>query len=412
LPNEKVLKINLQQKNGDKNNKHGEKPRVLVADDEPNILRAMSLVLKSEFDVTTVKSGDKAIEKIRQGMDFDVISLDQQMPWMSGIESLKAVKQLSPFTEVLIVTAHSDVESAKEALKLGAYDYIDKPFKNDEFFAAIRKGVERRSNVIGAKETKEQLALVKAQLMQSEKFSAIGQLLSGVAHELNNPLATIMGFSEILLMRECSTDITRNYLKKINKSSLLCKNIVQKLLAFSRKEESKLEYIQINPVIESTLDLKQYDFKVDCIQVVRQLADNMPNTMADFYELQQVFLNMINNAQQAMKMDAGTGTLTVKSEFDKKTIRISFLDTGPGIPKENLQKIFEPLFTTKKRGEGTGLGLSVCYEIIKKYKGDIFVASDKQKGACFVIELPVVDKLSKIAPISHKKEFLTQIYAK
>ena len=122
MPNEKVLKINLQQKNGDKNNKHGEKPRVLVADDEPNILRAMSLVLKSEFDVTTVKSGDKAIEKIRQGMDFDVISLDQQMPWMSGIESLKAVKQLSPFTEVLIVTAHSDVESAKEALKLGAYD--------------------------------------------------------------------------------------------------------------------------------------------------------------------------------------------------------------------------------------------------------------------------------------------------
>ncbi|HUV50669.1 MAG TPA: response regulator [Anaerolineae bacterium] len=404
MPNEKVLKINPLQKNGNQNNKREEKPRVLVADDEPNILRAMSLVLKSKFDVTTVKSGDKAIEKIQQGMDFDVISLDLQMPGLSGIESLKAIKQLSPSTEVLIVTAHSDLESAKGALKFGAYDYINKPFDNAELIAAFYKGVKRRRNAMGAGKTKEQLAFVKAQLMQSEKFSAIGQLLSGVAHELNNPLAAVIGFSELLLARECSPDIIRNYLERINKNSLLCKNIVKKLLSFSRKEESKLEYIRINQVIESTLDLKQYDFRVDSVQVVRQLADNMPNTMADFYELQQVFLNMINNAHQAMKMDAETRTLTIKSEFDKKTIRISFLDTGPGIPKKNLHKIFEPLFTTKKRDEGTGLGLSVCHEIIKKHNGDIFVASDKQKGACFVIELPLVGQLSQTAPIPHKKQ--------
>jgi len=186
--------MNPQQKNEDKKNKHGEKPRVLVVDDEPNILRAMSLVLQSQFDVTVVESGDKAIEKIQQSMDFDVLSLDLQMPGLSGIESLKAVKQLSPSMEVLIVTAHSDVESAKGALKLGAYDYIDKPFNNDELLAAIRKGVERRTNAIEAETTKEQLAFVKAQLMQSEKFSAIGQLLAGVAHELNNPLTAVMGF--------------------------------------------------------------------------------------------------------------------------------------------------------------------------------------------------------------------------
>ncbi len=388
----------------DKDNGRKKKPHILVVDDEPNILRAMSLVLKSEFDVTTVESGDKAIEKIRQGMDFDVISLDLQMPGLSGIESLKAVKQLSPSTEVLIVTAHSDTESTREALKLGAYDYIDKPFSNAELLASIRKGVERRSNTIGVEKTKEQLAFVKAQLMQSEKFSAIGQLLAGVAHELNNPLATIMGFSEILLLTKCSTDKTRNYLEKINKSSLLCKNIVQKLLAFSRKEGSKQEYIQINPVIESTLELKQHDFKVDGIQVVKQLADNMPSTMANFYELQQVFLNIINNAHQAMKMHAKTGTLTVKSAFDEKVIRINFLDTGPGIPEKNFQKIFEPLFTTKKKGEGTGLGLSICYEIIKEHKGNIFVANDHGKGACFAIEIPVVDQLSQTLPASHKKK--------
>lgn len=403
MPNEKVLKINPQQKNGNKNNKRGGKPRVLVADDEPNILRAMSLVLKSEFDVTVVKSGDKAIKKIRQGMDFDVVSLDLQMPGLSGIETLKAVKRLSPSTEVLIVTAHSDVESAKGALKLGAYDYIDKPFNNVELLAAFCKGVEHRNNTIGAEKTKEQLAFVKAQLMQSEKFSAIGQLLAGVAHELNNPLTTVIGFSEILLLRKYSPAKTQDYLEKINESSLLCKNIVQKLLIFSREEGSKQEYIQINHVIESILELKQHDFKVGGIHVVKQLADNMPGTMANFYELQQVFLNIINNAHQAMKMHARTGTLTVKSEFDKKTIRINFLDTGPGIPEKNLQKIFEPLFTTKKKGEGTGLGLSICYEIIKKYKGDIFVANGQKKGACFAIEIPIVDQLSQTPPTSHKK---------
>ena len=392
-----------EPKNEDKNNRREEKPHILVVDDEPNILRAMSLVLQSEFDVTVATTGNKAVKKIRKGMDFDVISLDLQMPGLSGIESLKAIKQLSPSTEVLIVTAHSDVESAKGALKLGAYDYIDKPFSNTELLASIRKGVERRSNTIGVEKTKEQLAFVKAQLMQSEKFSAIGQLLAGVAHELNNPLTTIMGFSEILLLRKCSPDKTRNYLEKINESSLLCKNIVQKLLAFSRKERSKQEYIHVNHVIESTLELKQHDFKVDGIQVVKQLADNMPGTMANFYELQQVFLNIINNAHQAMKMDAKTGTLTVKSAFDEQVLRIDFLDTGPGIPEKNLQKIFEPLFTTKKKGEGTGLGLSICCEIIKEHKGNIFVANDQGKGACFAIEIPIVDQLSQTPPTSHKK---------
>jgi len=373
-----------------KSNRNREKPNVLVADDEPNILRAMSLILKSEFDVALVENGDKAIKKIQQGIDFDVVSLDLQMHGMSGIETLKAVKQLSPSTEVLIITAHSDVESVKAALKLGAYDYVDKPFSNAELLESVHKGVKRRKNAIGAKKTRDQLDFTKAQLIQSEKFSAIGQMLSGVAHELNNPLASIMGLSELLLMKEFSPDKTRQYMENINKNSLLCKNIVQKLLTFSRKQESKHKYIQINQVIKSTLDLKQHDFKIDCIHVVKQLDDNLPGTMADFYELQQVFLNIINNANQAIKIHAKTGKLTINSSFDKKFINIKFLDTGPGIPKENLQKIFEPLFTTKERGKGTGLGLSICYEIIKKHQGNIFVASDYGKGSCFVIKLPVV----------------------
>jgi len=378
-----------------KNVKNGKQALVLVVDDETNIRQAIRAILSAEFDVTTVESGNKAIEKIRQGMDFDVVSLDLQMPGMSGLETLKEVKQYSPTTEVLVVTAHADIESAKKALKLGAYDYIDKPFQKDELRASIRKGVERRGKRIASEKAQEQLAFVKAQLMQSEKFSAIGQLISGVVHELNNPLTAIMGFSELLLITECSPEKTRQYLKYINKSVFLCQNLIQKLLNFSRKHKPKRELVQVNEIIENALDLKQYDFNVDKIQVVKQLPDYMPGTMADFHELQQVFLNMINNAHQAMKEHTGVGTLTVKSEFDDKVIRISFSDTGPGIPKENLQKVFEPLFTTKEKGKGTGLGLSVCYEIIQKHKGNIYVASEPGKGACFAIEIPIVDRQSQ-----------------
>ena len=376
----------------EKDEKHGNQASVLVVDDDSKIRGAIWTILRTQFDVTAVESGEKAIEQIRQGMDFDVVSLDLRMPGMSGIETLKAIKQCQPTTEVLIVTAHSDEESAKKALKLGAYDYINKPFNKDVLRKAIRQGVERRRKAIASEKAQEQLAFVKAQLMQSEKFSAIGELTAGVAHELNNPLNAIIGFSELLVLKQYSPEKTREFLENINTGAQLCKRIIQKLLVFSRKHEPKRDLVQINEIIESTLGLKQHDLKVDEIQVVKVLADNMPHTIADLYELQQVFLNIINNADQAMKAVTGTKSLTIKSEFDDKAIRVNIRDTGPGIPKENLQKVFEPLFTTKEKGKGTGLGLSVCYEIIQKHEGDIYVASEPGKGTCFVIELPIVAK--------------------
>lgn len=384
-------------------NKAGKRPRVLVVDDESTIRRAMWFMLRTEFDVTTMDSGDKAIEQIRQGVDFDVVSLDIRMPGMSGTETLKAIKQWSPTTEVLIVTAYADIKSAKEAVKLGAYDFIDKPFGKDVFRTAIRKGVERRSKVIASNKAQEHLALVKAQLIESEKFSAIGELIAGVVHELNNPLTAVIGFSDLLLINEGSPEQTRKYLENIQRSALLCQRIIQKLLVFSRKQEPQREYVPIGHIIESTFELKQHGLNLDGIQVAKQLADNMPSTIADPYQLQQVFLNIINNAHQAMKQHTGTMMLTVKSEFDENVIRISFCDTGPGIPKENLQKIFEPFFTTKEKGKGTGLGLSVCYEIIQEHKGNIYVASEPERGACFVIELPILAKPLLSTPSSRER---------
>ena len=366
------------------------RPRILVADDDREIRRVLGFILRSEFDVTIVENGEKAIEKVRQGNEYDVVSLDLQMPGRSGVETLKEIKQLNPALEVLIMTAHSDVESAKKALKWGAYDYIDKPFKNETYRATIRKGVERRQKTLTSENAVEQLEFVKVQLKESEKFAVIGQLIAGVVHELNNSLNSVIGFSDLLMMKDFPPEETKEYINNINSGAKLCLKPVQKLLGFARRQNPEREPVSINEIINSTLDLKQHDFKVDQIEVTRQLADSLPYTIADLYEIQQVFLNIITNAHHAMKARNDIRMLTVESEANENDIRISFKDTGMGIPKENLQKIFEPLFTTKEKGVGTGLGLSVCYDIIKEHQGSIYVASDPGKGTCFVIELPIV----------------------
>jgi two-component system NtrC family sensor kinase len=143
-------------------------------------------------------------------------------------------------------------------------------------------------------------------------------------------------------------------------------------------------------IVESTLELMQHEIKVNDVHVVRKFVADMPRTSADFHLIQQVFLNIISNAVQAMKAQDRPGTLTVKSECDDRAMRIHVGDTGPGIPRDNYQKIFEPFFTTKEEGKGTGLGLSLCYEIIQDHGGDIYVSSEPGKGTCFVVELPIV----------------------
>lgn len=379
-------------------------PRVLVVDDEKNIRRAMLLMLKNDFEVTALESGTRAVEEIRRGAEFDVVSLDNHMPGLTGIETLKVIKEYAPKTEVLIVTAHSDLESAKEALRLGAYEYIDKPFEKAAFREAVRKGIERRSRSATLEKAHEELRFVRAQLIQSEKFASIGQLLAGVVHEINNPLMGAMGFTEILMMGKCSPEQTKHYLENIKRSIEICQSVAEKLLSFSRKQEPHREYLQVNHVIHGTLELKEHDFKIGGVQVTESLCGGMPGTVADFHQLQQVLLNLINNAQQAMTAQEGPRAITVTSEFDEEWIRIAVHDTGPGIPEENFQKIFEPLFTTKEKGKGTGLGLSVCYQIIEEHQGRIYVASKPGKGACFIVELPVIaHKTMPAGPLAEER---------
>ncbi len=233
---------------------------------------------------------------------------------------------------------------------------------------------------------------LQTQLLQSGRLSAVGQLISGVAHELNNPLTSIMGYAELVQRSENVPPPIKADLQKIYEQAERSAHIVRKLLTFARQYAPMREKTDINRTIEQTIDLLAYQLKVDNITIVRDLDPHLPYTQADGHQLQQVFLNIINNAHHAMKQAHGRGTLTVRTQTvdNGQTIRISFSDDGPGIPENLITRIFDPFFTTKDVGEGTGLGLSICYGIVSEHGGRIWAESELGQGATFFVELPVV----------------------
>jgi PAS domain S-box-containing protein len=236
--------------------------------------------------------------------------------------------------------------------------------------------------------------LLRQQLIQSEKLSAIGELISGIAHELNNPLTGVMGYSQLLQLRKDLDERSRDSLLKINSLALRCQKIVQNLLSFARRQKPERSLCNVNDMLERTVELRSYELSVNNIEIIREFDRNLPMTIADAHQLQQVFLNILTNAEHAMLQAHRRGRVEIRSRADLQNgqIIVEFADDGPGIPELQLSKIFDPFFTTKEVGKGTGLGLSLSYGIIKEHGGNIYAISKPGEGATFVIELPIIKK--------------------
>jgi PAS domain S-box-containing protein len=233
-----------------------------------------------------------------------------------------------------------------------------------------------------------ELKAARGHLVQAEKLTALGEVVSGVAHELNNPLSGVLGYAQ-LLMRGPMEGKQQRSLERILDSAMRCQKIVQNLLAFSRRYPSEKRYLGLNGLVEKTLDLKEYDLKVSRIRVELNLQPDLPRTMLDFNQTQQVLLNLVTNAQQAMAAHRGGGTLTILTLDIGGMIQLRLSDDGPGIPRENMPRIFDPFFTTKPVGEGTGLGLSISYGIVRDHGGRIWAESEPGGGTTMVVELPI-----------------------
>ncbi len=230
---------------------------------------------------------------------------------------------------------------------------------------------------------------MQEQLMVNDRLASIGELAAGIAHELNNPLTGVIGFSDLLLLNKDVSDDVREDLEVVNREAKRAADVVKNLLVFARKHPYEKKPVAINEVIQNVLELRTYEQKVHNIQVNTQFASDLPEIVADGFQLQQVFLNLIINAEQAMLEAHGKGALTINTERVGDIIRASFADDGPGIDQENLRHLFDPFFTTKEVGKGTGLGLSICHGIITEHGGRIYAESELGKGATFIVELPI-----------------------
>jgi two-component system, NtrC family, sensor kinase len=234
----------------------------------------------------------------------------------------------------------------------------------------------------------ETLKAMQAQLIQSEKLSAIGEFVAGIAHELNNPLTSVVGFAELLQQSDVN-ERHRRFLELIVQSAQRCHKIVQSLLSFARQHKPERKPINLHEVVEASVAILQYQLRTNNIHIITRFDPQLPKVLGDPHQLQQVFVNLINNARQAIEACRPRGLICITTETCPQGVRISFQDDGPGIASENLAKIFNPFFTTKDVGKGTGLGLSLSYGFIKEHGGSITVESAPGKGATFVIELPV-----------------------
>ncbi len=229
------------------------------------------------------------------------------------------------------------------------------------------------------------------QLLQAEKMAALGQTISGVAHELNNPLATILTWAERISERGTLDETARHGLETILSESERAARIVRNLLTFARKRQTTRAMIDINQIVRETLALRAYEQRVSNIVVIDALAAGLPNVFADGHQIKQVLLNLIINAEQAMLGANGRGVLVVRTwhDADQECVILEINDDGPGIDDDLQPKIFDPFFTTKEVGKGTGLGLTVAYAIVQEHGGRIRLESRPGAGASFYVELPV-----------------------
>jgi signal transduction histidine kinase len=237
-------------------------------------------------------------------------------------------------------------------------------------------------------QTVDNLKTTQQQLVQSEKLSGIGEFVAGVTHELNNPLTCILGFAELLEDEPLPENIKQDVRQVVNNAHR-CRRIVQSLLSFARQHKAERKPVQLNTLIDDVLEIVAYQLRTSSIEVERKYDSALPKVMADPHQVQQVIINIVNNARQAIEEHQRSGKITVATETADGLVRVHIHDSGPGIPEPVLAKIFDPFFTTKEVGKGTGLGLSLCYGIVKEHGGSITVRSAPGEGATFTVEIPI-----------------------
>jgi two-component system, NtrC family, sensor kinase len=236
-------------------------------------------------------------------------------------------------------------------------------------------------------------------------MAAVGQLVSGVAHEVNNPLTAILGFADLLLENSDLPEAARKDLRVILQEAQRTKQIVQNLLSFARQMPPQRNAVQLNSILRKTIQLRSYDFNSHGVEVIEHLDEDLPEVIGDAHQLQQVFLNILNNAYDAVREVGRPARIEIMSTKAGDAVEVSFSDNGNGIGVSDVRKIFDPFFTTKEIGKGTGLGLSICYGIVKEHNGEILCHNNiGGRGATFIVRLPAAPHTASLGVAAGVKQ--------
>ena len=376
------------------------RPRILICDDEPRMTASIKALLSaSGYDASSTNDPRHALTLIHAESP-DLVVLDVMMPGMTGFEVIEAVDREFCDAGFIIVTGEASIDSAVKAIRSGANDYLRKPFEPEELLIRVENALNQlqmRRDHTNIQAEKQQL---ENQLRQSQKMEAIGTLAGGIAHDFNNVLSIILGNTELALATVSKKEGARQNLERILTASLRAREMIQQLLSFSRKEESGRKPLHLNHVVGESLKLMRASLPTN-IAIETDISAAELTTVADATQIHQVMLNLCTNAAHAM---ASGGVLTIRLEpvlmdgtagieglAPGSYARLIVADTGHGIEKNIIERIFDPYFTTKETGKGTGMGLSVVHGIVKSSGGAIRAFSKPGQYTEFHIYLPAVD---------------------
>ncbi len=370
-----------------------EKIRLLLVDDEDDFRRTVSKrLMKRGIEALQAGSGEECLALLERN-PVDVVVLDVKMRGIDGIETLHRIKEKHPKIEVIMLTGFSSAEDGVNGIKTGAFDYLSKPIELDHLLSKIKQAHEKIQREDERLRETAFRAKMEQQMIATERLASLGTLAAGVAHEINNPLAIIKesaGWMQLILNKEEMADTPRKddllmALSKIENGVERARRITHQLLGSVRQADSVASEVDLKDLVKETVGLVGKELRNKEVEIVLEVDPDTGVIWSDPYKLRQVLINLITNAIHAT---GSGGKITVGVLPVDEKVAITIQDTGEGIPRENLQKIFDPFFSTKPPGEGTGLGLFVTRSIVEKLGGDLSVESRLGQGTRFLIHIP------------------------